>query len=106
MSNITDLTNENFDTAISVGLVLVDFNAAWCGPCQMQAPVLEELASEPCGCNITAVNVDDQPELAAKYAVSSIPCMILFKDGQEVERIIGFRPKKALIKLFEKYQGE
>ncbi|MBQ9019866.1 thioredoxin [Candidatus Saccharibacteria bacterium] len=105
MSNIQNLTQETFNDTIKDGLILVDFNADWCGPCQMQAPILEEIASESNTYKIAAVNVDDQSDLAAAHSVSSIPCMILFKDGKEVERIVGLRPKRALLKTLEKHQG-
>ena len=73
--------------------VLVDFNADWCGPCRMLAPVLEEIATERTDCKIVSVNVDDESDLAEEYGVSSIPCLVLFKGGEEAARSIGFRPK-------------
>ena len=73
--------------------VLVDFNADWCGPCRMLAPVLEEIANEKDDCKIVAVNVDDESELAEKYGISSIPCLVLFRNGSETQRMVGFRPK-------------
>ena len=73
--------------------VLVDFNADWCGPCRMLAPVLEEIANEKDDCKIVAVNVDDESELAEEYGISSIPCLVLFRNGSETQRMVGFRPK-------------
>ena len=79
--------------------VLVDFNADWCGPCQMQTPILEEIASEVKTRKIVSINVDDQPELAAKYHVASIPCLVYFKDGMEIDRRIGLTSKAEILKL-------
>ena len=95
---IIDVTSENFESEVlnSKVPVLVDFNADWCGPCRMVRPVLDELANESDDYKIVSVNVDDEDELAAKYSVSSIPCMVLMKDGNEVSRSIGLKPKSEL----------
>ncbi len=80
--------------------VLVDFYADWCGPCQLQAPILDELASEIGTARIVKVNVDDNPELAARYQISSIPTLLLFKNGHLVARHLGLASKsqvKALL---------
>ena len=82
--------------------VLVDFNAKWCPPCQALHPILEELAEERDDFKIVAVDIDEQDELAEQYEVSSIPCVVVFKDGEEVDRRIGMQPKKRLIKMVEK----
>lgn len=79
-------------------IVLVDFYADWCGPCKMLSPILEEIADEH---NIYKVNVDDEEELAYKYGVMSIPCVIAFKDGKELKRSIGFVEKDFLLELFK-----
>ena len=79
-------------------IVLVDFYADWCGPCKMLSPILEEIADEH---NIYKVNVDDEEELAYKYGIMSIPCVIAFKDGKEVKRSIGFVEKDSLLELFK-----
>jgi thioredoxin 1 len=93
--------NKNFEEKVinSKVPVLVDFNATWCGPCKMLGPVLEELSSETDKYNIVSVDVDDNQELAASYDVYSIPCLIVFKDGKEVKRTVGFIPKEEVEEL-------
>ena len=81
--------------------VLVDFWASWCGPCRMLAPVIEELAGELTDAKIGKINVDEEPDLAKKYGVMSIPTVIAFKNGEEVGRSVGFKPKNALVKLMK-----
>ena len=78
--------------------VLVDFWAEWCGPCKMIAPILEEIADEHGDAvRIAKLNVDEAPDIARRYEVMSIPTMILFKDGEEAKRIVGAKPKQALL---------
>lgn len=93
---VQNLSATTFDTEIGSGAILVDFWAPWCGPCLAIAPVLEELAAENSGrLKVAKVNVDDSPELAARYRVTGIPTLILFKNGEVAERLTGVRPKSA-----------
>lgn len=79
--------------------VLVDFFADWCGPCKRLAPMMEEMAENADGYNVFKVNVEELPELAEEYGVSSIPTIIAFKDGKDIERHVGLADKKTLIGL-------
>ncbi len=82
--------------------VLVDFWAEWCGPCRIMAPVIEQMAQDYSGkMKVAKLNVDENPESAATYGVMSIPTLILFKNGQAVERFVGFRPKQELAQLID-----
>ena len=99
--SIKEVNSSTFPEETISGLVLVDFNADWCGPCQMFKPILDTL-SEEIPEPILSVNIDESPELAEKYNVSGIPCLVLLKDGEEVARSIGVIPEKKIIKLIEK----
>lgn len=96
---IEHVTDQNFQNVVSGdGPVLVDFWAPWCGPCKMIAPVLEELDQEIGDkLKIVKLNVDENPESAGRYGVMSIPTLMLFKNGQPVDKIVGFQPKDALL---------
>jgi thioredoxin 1 len=103
---ISTLSDSTFDEEIgsSSTPVLVDFWAEWCGPCKMIAPILEEIADEKGDTiKIAKLNVDDAQDIARRFEVMSIPTMILFKDGQEAKRIIGAKPKQALLDDLEEY---
>ena len=80
--------------------VLVDFNADWCGPCQMLKPTIEQLTDERDDVKFVSVNIDENDDLAYDYNVSSIPCLVLFRDGAEAKRSVGLKPKSEIIKMF------
>ncbi len=98
--SLDNLDESTFDEAIGGAAtpVLVDFWAEWCGPCKMITPILEEIADEQGDAlKILKLNVDDAPSIAQRFQVMSIPTLILFKDGEEAKRIIGAKPKGALL---------
>ncbi|MDO5022313.1 MAG: thioredoxin [Eubacteriales bacterium] len=99
--SVVTLTKENFDTEVfqSDKPVLVDFWAAWCGPCRMVSPIIDEIASENPDIKVGKVNVDEQPALAQQFGVMSIPTIIAFKDGKEVNKSVGVRSKQDLVRL-------
>lgn len=94
------ITTDNFEQEVlkSDIPVVVDFWASWCGPCRMLAPIIAEIAEEQAGkIRVGKLNVDEEPQLAAKYRVMSIPMVALFKNGEVVETSIGYKPKEELI---------
>ena len=104
--NIVVLSDANFDNEVGQSdlPVLVDFWAPWCGPCLMVAPVVEKLAEEYKGkCKFGKLNVDENPVTAGRFGIRSIPTLILFKNGSEVERLIGAMPKSAIESVIEKH---
>lgn len=102
--SIVKITDDTFKNEISNGLVLVDFWAPWCGPCKMIAPVLEEINEEMGDqVKIAKLNVDDNQVTTAEFGVMSIPTLLLFKDGEVVEKVIGFQPKENLVDVISKH---
>lgn len=86
------------------GIALVDFYADWCGPCRMVSPIVEELANSMTDVNFLKVNVDDDAEIANLFGIRSIPTLVLFKSGEEVDRVIGFMPKNRLENFINKHK--
>ena len=97
MGKYVELTNSNFESTVNSGVSLVDFWAPWCGPCRMIAPVIDELAGDFDGiANICKVNTDEQQDLATKYGIRSIPTILIIKDGEIVDQVVGASSKQAL----------
>lgn len=103
-NHILTATDEQFETTVlaSEKPVLVDFWADWCVPCHMVSPIVEEIGQEQSDAiGVAKLNVDDNPQTAQRFAVMSIPTLILFKGGEEVARVVGARPKEAILKEIE-----
>lgn len=98
---VIEATKDDFKKLISEGKTLVKFYADWCGPCKMMAPVVEDFAEKHGEMKVVAVNIDNEDELAEKYEVSTIPCFVALKDGEETGRLTGVLPMKKLEKLME-----
>ena len=90
-------TVEEFDESINNGLVLVDFFATWCGPCKMLSPVLEGVVKEKKDLTVLKIDVDEMGLLAARYGIQAIPTLILFKDGKEIDKRMGYQNKNQLL---------
>ena len=95
------INNENFESEVlnSDKTVLLDFYADWCGPCQMVAPVLAEIAEEREDIDVGKINVDEEMQLALKFGVESIPMLAVIKDGKLVNKSVGFKPKEQILEL-------
>ena len=98
---VIEITKENFESKVlnEKKPVLLDFFAVWCGPCQMLSPVVDEIGEEKSDIVVGKINVDDQPELANAFGVSSIPTLVVMKDGKEAARSVGLRSKEQVLAL-------
>lgn len=106
---VVEVTDQNFEKEVlkSKLLVLVDFWAEWCFPCKMAKPMIEELARQYEGkLKVTKLNVDQNPKTATSYQVMSIPTVIIFREGKELERIVGFSGKEKYVRAIEKALGK
>ncbi|MCI8329129.1 MAG: thioredoxin [Oscillibacter sp.] len=99
--SVVNITQVNFQEEVLKAdrPVLLDFWASWCGPCRMVAPVVEEIAAERPDIKVGKVNVDEQPELAGRFGVMSIPALVVMKDGKVVNQAVGARPKSQILAL-------
>ena len=99
--SVLHITNDNFEAEVlkSDKPVLLDFSATWCGPCRMVAPILEEIAAENDHIKVGKIDVDEDPDLARQFQVTSIPLLVVMVDGKVVDQALGARPKDAILKL-------
>ncbi len=99
--SVMQITKDNFDREVLQAKepVLLDFWAAWCGPCRMLSPVVDQIAEETTGVKVGKVNVDEEPELARRFGVMSIPTLIYFEDGKQVDTKVGVQPKAAILAM-------
>jgi thioredoxin 1 len=98
------LTDSNFDAEIKTGVTLVDFWAEWCGPCRRIAPIVEELAGTYDGrASVAKMNVDENPGVPGRFMIRGIPTLLLFKDGQLADTLVGLAPKEDIARMIEKH---
>ena len=104
MSDYVVLNENNFDNTVANGLVLVDFWATWCGPCKMLAPTIDAIATEYKDRVVVGkVDVDENEAIARRFGIMSIPTLFLFKDGEVVEKLVGYRLKAQIAEVLDKY---
>jgi len=102
--NIKILSDANFASTVGKGVSLVDFWAAWCGPCKIQGPIVDEIADEIGDqANICKLDVDQNQQTARKYGIQSIPTLVIFKNGNPVQKFVGVKPKHALVKAIKSH---
>lgn len=102
--SVVNLTKSNFENEVmkSDKTVLIDFSATWCGPCRMVAPIVDEIAEENPQYKVCKIDVDDEPELAQAFAVSSIPMLVVVKGGKVTAQAVGARPKDTILEMLDK----
>ena len=107
MATITDLTEETFDATVASGVSLIDFWATWCGPCKLMGAVIESQVAPALGDDVTVgkVNIEEQPDLAVRFEVLSVPTVIIFKDGEPVETLPGVLKPDLLIEKVKRLKG-
>ncbi|MBE5910791.1 thioredoxin [Pseudobutyrivibrio sp.] len=100
---VKKITTEEFNSMDKSGVSVLDFNATWCGPCKMLAPVLETVSEELAGkANFYSVDTDENPDLAREYGIMNIPALVVLKDGEKVDMNVGFVPKEAIVDFVSK----
>ena len=104
MTSITHLNDDNFQETIAKGVTLVDFYATWCGPCRMIAPIIEQLSGELAGkANVVKVDIDQAQQTTTAVQITSVPTLIVFKDGKEMKRVIGVKDFDYLLNLVQSH---
>jgi thioredoxin 1 len=107
MADLTQVTDANFDSTVATSSkpFVLDFWAPWCGPCRMMEPVLKEVADEYDAVTVGKLNVDENPAVATRFDILSIPTLLVFKDGQVAKKLVGAMPKKRLVDELSAYLG-
>ena len=101
-SNVLDITSENFNEVLeNEKPVIIDFYAVWCGPCRILSPTVNEIANENSDIQVCRINIDDEPELAEQYGISSIPTLVVIKNGEEVDRVVGVVDKNTILEMIK-----
>ena len=99
--SVIEINSKNFESEVlnSDKVVLAEFNAQWCGPCKMLKPIIDSIAEERKDVKVVSIDIDEEDELAEKYEVFSIPCVVVFKNGEEVNRSVGFKQQQDILNL-------